>query len=67
MNTYVLVTVNSFYKAKLFIKEHSYKYLWTKDGEILLKKDDGGKFSILTDLPILARLDGLSFGTAQGN
>lgn len=32
-----------FFKAKAFIKEHNFKYLWTRDGEILLKKTEGGK------------------------
>lgn len=32
-----------FYKAKLFCKVNNYKYLWTRNGNIFIRKQDGGK------------------------
>lgn len=32
-----------FFKTKLFCKENQYKYLWTRNGSIFIRKQDGGK------------------------
>lgn len=32
-----------FFKAKLFCKVNNYKYLWTRNGNIFIRKEDGGK------------------------
>lgn len=55
-----------FYKAKLFCKEHNFKYLWTKNGEILMKKEDGGKVLRVNRFTDFANLDdGMVSGAAR--
>lgn len=54
-----------FYKAKLYSKEHGFKYLWTKDGEILMKKADGSKVIRINRFTDFSILDGTFGGDAR--
>lgn len=45
------------YKTKLFGKENGHKYIWTKNGQILLKKDNNSKVIFINSATDFATLD----------
>lgn len=50
------------HRAKLFCKENDYKYVWTKGGNVYIKRDNGAKTVRITDSTDFAGIAGVDSG-----
>lgn len=49
-----------YYKAKLFAKENGYKFLWVKNGEIFLRRNEESKVITINRFTNFASIDGMA-------